>query len=74
MIRVSDLIFLIYKGNLKACFEMTLEVLLWDLTGTVPSPFKVTTGNHSYIIRTGRFEVAATRSYIADDSNLQGWS
>ena len=40
----------------------------------MPSPFKVTTRYHSYTIRTGRSEVATTRSYIVDDSNLQGWS
>jgi len=40
----------------------------------VPSPFKVTTENHSHIIRIVRYEVAATRSYIVDDLNLQEWS
>ena len=72
MIRVSDLFHILFKGNLKACFIMTLEVLLWDLKGIMPSPFKVTIGNHSHTIRIGRSEVAATRSTTADDLNLQG--
>ena len=38
----------------------------------MPSPFKVTIGNHSYTIRTGRSKVAASRSYIANELNLQG--
>ena len=42
-------------------FWETLEVLLWDLKGIVPSSFKVTTINHSYIIRSGRFEVSANK-------------
>ena len=71
MIRISSETLLVYKGNLKAHFMKTLEVLLWYQKGTVPSPFKVTTKNHSHTIRTDRSEVAATRSYIADDLNLQ---
>ena len=71
MIKVSDLILLVYKGNPKTQFGMTLEVLFWDLKGTMPSPIKVTTGNHSHTIRTDRFEVVATRSYIAKD--LKFW-
>ena len=66
--------YMVYKGNLKPHFIMTLEVLLWDLKGTVPSPFKVTTRNHSHTFRTNRSEITATRSYIANDLNLQGWS
>ena len=46
-------------------FWKTFEVLLWDLKGTVSSPFKVTTR------RTSRSEIVATRSYIAD--NLKVW-
>ena len=38
----------------------------------MPSLFKVTIRNHSHTIRTGRFEVTATRLYITDDLNLQG--
>ena len=38
----------------------------------MPSPFKVTIGNHSHTIRIGRFEVAATRSYIVDDLTFKG--
>ena len=45
-----------------------------NLKGIVPSSFKVITRNHSYTIRTGRSEVAATRSYIVNDLNLQEWS
>ena len=48
-------------------FWETLEVLLWYLEGIVPFSFKVTTGNHSHIIRSGRFEVAATRSTTDGD-------
>ena len=33
----------------------------------MPSPFKVTTENHSHTIRTGRSNVAATRSTTAGD-------
>ena len=33
----------------------------------MPSPFKVTTGNHSHIIRTNRSKVVATRSTIDGD-------
>ena len=50
---------------------MTLEVLLWDLKGFVPSSIKVTTGYHFHIFRTGRSRVVAWRSTIADDLNLQ---
>ena len=74
MIKVSDLFHILFKGNLKTHFIMTLEVLLWDLKDTVPSPFKVTTENHSLTYRTSRSKVVATRSYIADDLYLQGWS
>ena len=74
VIRVSVLFHIAYKGNPKACFEETLEVLLWDLKDIVPSPIKVTTRNHSHIIRSSRSEVVVTRSTTADDLNLQGWS
>ena len=74
VIKVSDLFYIVFKGNLKTRFIMTLKVLLWDLKGTVPSPFRVTTINHSHTFRTNRFEVAVTRSYIANDLNLQWWS
>ena len=40
----------------------------------MPSPFKVTIGNYSHTIRTGRSEVAKTRLYITDDLNVEGWS
>ena len=70
MIRVSNLILLVFKGNPKTHFDMTLEVLFWDLKGIVPSPFKITTRKHSHTIRTGRFKVAATRSTTANDLNL----
>ena len=43
MIRVSNLILLVFKGNLKARFEETLELFFLDLNGTVSSPFKITT-------------------------------
>ena len=43
MIRVSNLILLVFKGNLKARFEETLELFFLDLKGTVSSPFKITT-------------------------------
>ena len=56
--------YIVFKENLKTHFIMTLEVLLWDLKGTVHSPFKVTTRNYSHTIRIGRSKVAATRSYI----------
>ena len=49
---------------------MTLEVLFWDLKGTMHSPFKVTTEYHSHTIRTGKSKVAATRSTTADDLNF----
>ena len=42
--------------------------------GIVPSSFKVTTRNHSQIIRFDGSEVDATRLTTADDLNLQGWS
>ena len=75
MIKVSDLFHILSKENPKAHFVMTLEVLLWDLKGTMPSPFKVTTGNHSYIIRIGRSKVATTRSTTVDDlKSLSGIS
>ena len=66
--------YIVFKGNLKTRFIMTLEVLLWDLKGIIHSPFKVTTRNHSHTFRTNRSEVTAMRSYIANDLNLQGWS
>ena len=72
MIRVSNLFHIVFKGNLKAGFIMTLEVLLWDLKGNVPSPFKVTIRNHFHTIRIDRTEVAATRSYIVDDLTFKG--
>ena len=65
MIKVSNLILQVFKGNPKAHFVMTLDVLFWDLKGTVPSPSKVTIGSHSHIIRIRRFERVATRLYIA---------
>ena len=49
---------------------MTLEVLLWDLKGVVPSLFKVTTGNHSHTIIIGRSKVAAIRLKTVDDLNF----
>ena len=67
MIKVSNLILQVFKGNPKAHFVMTLDVLFWDLKGTVPSPSKVTIGSHSHIIRIGRSESVATRLYIAND-------
>ena len=70
MIKVSDIFHIVYKENPKAHFVETLEVLLWDLKDIVLSSFKVTIGNHSHIIRSGRSEVAATRSYVVDDLNL----
>ena len=36
---------------------------------TVPSPFKVTTGDHSHTIRTGRSKVATTRSKTTNPSS-----
>jgi len=74
VIRVLDLFHIVFKENLKARFVKTLDVLLWDLKGTVPSSFKVTIKNHSHTIRTDRSEVATTRSYIIDDLNFQEWS
>ena len=50
----------------------TLEVLLWDLKSIVSSSIKVTNGNHSHTIRTGRSEFATARSTIADDLNFKG--
>ena len=47
-------------------------MLLWDVNGSMPSSIKVTTGYHSHIFRTSRSKVAAWRSIIADDLNLQG--
>ena len=64
---VLNLFHIVFKRNSKARFVMTLEVLLWDLKGVVPSPFKVTTGNHSHSIRTSRSKVAATRSTTTGD-------
>ena len=72
MIRVSDLFHIVFRGNPKARFEKTLEMLLWDLKGIMPSSFKVTAGNHFHSIRTGRFEAAATKSTTTDDLNFQG--
>ena len=74
MIRVSNLFHIVFRGNPKALFVETLEELLGDLKGVVPYIFKITTGNHSHIIRTSRSKVATTRSTIADDLNLQEWS
>ena len=62
-----SLILLVFKQNSKAHFVMTLEMLFWDLKGTIPSPFKVTTENHSHTIRIGRSKVGATRSTTADN-------
>ena len=70
MIRVSNLFHIVFKGNPKARFVMTLKVLLWDLKDVVSSPIKVTTENHSHTIRTGRSKVAATKSTTANDLNL----
>ena len=74
MIKVSDLLHIVFKGNPKARFEKTFKVLLLDLKGIIPSSFKVTIGNHSHIVRTSRSGVAATRLSTADDLNLQRWS
>ena len=74
VIRVSNLFHIVYKENPKPHFVETLEVLLWDLKGIVSSSFKVTSGNHSHIIRFGRSKVVVTRSTTTDDLNLQGWS
>ena len=74
VIKVLDLFHMVYKGNPKTRFEQTLEVLLWDLKGIVSSSIKVIAENHSYIIRSSRSEVVATRLTTADDLNLQGWS
>ena len=73
MIRVSNLFHIVFKENPKARFGEILEVLLWDLKGILPSSFKVTTENHSHIIRFGRSEVAATRLTTFNDLDLQGW-
>ena len=70
MIRISNLFHIVFKENPKACFAMTLELLFWDLKGTMHSHFKVTTEYHFYTIRTGRSKVTATRSTTADDLNL----
>ena len=51
---------------------MTLEVLLWDLKGSVSSSVKVTTGYHSHIFKIGRSEVAAWRSTIVEDLIFKG--
>ena len=67
MIWVVNLFHIVFKGNHKEHFVKTLKVLLRDLKGIVPSPFKVTTRNYSYTIKTGRSKVCATRSTIADD-------
>ena len=73
MIRVSNIILLVFKGNPKARFGETLDlkVLFWDIKGTMPSPFKVNIVNHSHTIKIGISEVAAIWSYIADD--LKFW-
>ena len=70
MIRVSNLFHIVFKGNPKTCFVKTLEVLFLDLKGIVPSPFKVTIGNHFHIIRTSRSKIAATRLTATDDLNF----
>ena len=49
---------------------ITLVVLLRDLKGTMPSPFRVTIENHSHTIRISRSKVAATKSTTVDDINL----
>ena len=49
-------------------------MLLWNLKGVVPFPFKVISRNHSHTIRIGRSKVVATRSTTADDLNLWVWS
>ena len=67
MIRVSDLFHIVYKGNPKARFEETLDVLLWDLKCIMPSSFKVIARNHSHIIRSSRSEVVVTKSTTAND-------
>ena len=46
---------------------MTLEVFFWVLKGTVPSLFKVTTGNYSHTIRIGKSKVVTRRSTTAND-------
>ena len=73
MIRVSNIILLVFKWHLKARFGETLDlnVLFLDIKGTVPSPFKVNIINHSHTIKIGIFEVTTIRSYIADD--LKFW-
>ena len=48
---------------------ITLVVLLRDLKGTMPSPFRVTIENHSHTIRISRSKVAATRSIAVIDLN-----
>ena len=67
MIRISNLFHIVFKGDPTTRFVMTLEVLLWDLKGTVLSSFKVTTENHSHTIRIGKSKVATTRSTTAND-------
>ena len=67
MIRVSNIILLVFKGNPKAHFFKILDVLFWDLKGTMSSPFKVITGNHSHTIKIGRSKVDTTRSTIVVD-------
>ena len=73
MIRALDIILLVFKKNFKARSGDTLdlEVLFWDIKGTVPSPFKVNIENHSHIIKTDISKVVAIRSCIADD--LKFW-
>ena len=67
MIWVANLFHIVFKGNHKEHFVKTLKVPLRDLKCTVSSSFKITTGNYSHTIKTGRSKVCATRSTIADD-------
>ena len=71
MIRVSRLFHIVFKGNLKTHFVITMEVLFRSKEVLCLLLSKSLPEFHLHIIRINRFEVTATRSYIADNLNLK---
>ena len=70
MIKILDIILLLFKGNPKACFVITLKVLFWDLKGIVPSSFKVTISSIYTLLESVDLKLLLQRSITADDLKL----
>ena len=71
MIRVSRLFHIVFKGNPETHFVMTLEVLFRSKKVLCLLLSKSLLEFHLHIVRIGRSEVTATRSYIVDNLNLK---